>query len=88
MVRRAEKRSRFAASCCNVDVVNGGAGFLRRSRRLTSVTPNGTSVTSVTTAVAAPSSPSVNALSSILWSLASNACPSRSRCAVIDQYSS
>ena len=28
----------FAASCCSVDVVNGADGFLRRSRRLTSVT--------------------------------------------------
>ena len=27
----------FAASCCSVDVVNGADGFLRRSRRLTSV---------------------------------------------------
>ena len=30
----------FAASCCSVDVVNGADGFLRRSRRLTSVTSN------------------------------------------------
>ena len=38
IVRFEPNDSFFAASCCSVDVVNGADGFLRRSRRLTSVT--------------------------------------------------
>ena len=40
MVRLEPNPSFFAASCWSVLVVNGGDGFLRRSRRLTSVTGN------------------------------------------------
>ncbi len=40
IVRLEPNPSFLAASCCSVDVVNGAAGFLRRSRRLTSVTVN------------------------------------------------
>jgi hypothetical protein len=40
MVRLEPKPSFLAASCCSVDVVNGASGFLRRSRRLMSVTSN------------------------------------------------
>src|SRR5215207_7349241 len=38
IVRLEPKPSFFAPSRCSVLVVNGGAGFLRRSRRFTSVT--------------------------------------------------
>ena len=40
IVRLEPNDSFFAASCWSVDVVNGADGFLRRSRRLTSVTSN------------------------------------------------
>ncbi len=48
-MRLEPKPSFFAASCCNVEVVNGAAGFFRRSRRLTSVTGKTPSAPRVTT---------------------------------------
>ncbi len=40
MVLRAVKPSFLPASCCNVEVMNGGAGFRRRSPRVTDLTTN------------------------------------------------
>jgi hypothetical protein len=66
IVRDGEKPRRFAASCCNVEVVNGAGGALLRSRRFTSVTTKGRPSMSVSTPAVAASSPRWNALPS-MW---------------------
>jgi len=62
-----------------VEVVNGAAGFLRRSRRFTLVTSKAASRIAATAAAADSSFSSVKVLPSIWCSFASKACPSRSR---------
>ena len=87
-MRLAENRSRLAASCWSVEVVNGGGGFFRLFRRLTSSARKGRPATSVTTAAASDSDPSRNFFPPIDWSFAAKPWPAFSRWAVMDQYSS
>jgi hypothetical protein len=55
MVRREEKPSFLAASCCRVLVVNGAAGFFLRFFFSTLETMNGLGRTASTTACASAS---------------------------------
>jgi len=88
MVRLEPKDSFFAASCCSVEVVNGAEGFLRRSRRFTSVHPKVLRpFRSVRTRVASASLWISAFFSSIWCSFAVKRCPDFSSCASTVQYS-
>ena len=76
MVRREEKPSFLAASCCSVLVVNGAPGRFRRCFFSTLVTTNGSFSSSATTCFASASLVSCGLCPSIFFSSASNACPS------------
>ena len=87
-MRFEPKPSFFAASCCSVLVLNGSAGFLRRSRRLMSVTSKVfRPETSVTIACALASFGMSGLLPSTWCSFAVNGWLSCSSAAAMVQYS-
>src|SRR3954453_1102514 len=90
MVWLAEKPSLRAASCCSVEVVNGGGGFLEKGLVSTEETVNRPASTTAFAASASPGLPMVSRSIFLPSSCARRAvklCPSLSKAAVIDQYS-
>ena len=87
MVRREEKPSFLAASCCSVLVVNGAPGFFFRFRFSTLETTNGRGLTASTTARASASVWSCGLWPPTLASAASKVWPSLAQSASMVQYS-
>src|SRR3954452_6922573 len=90
MVWLAEKANLRAASCCRVDVVNGGGGFFEKGLVSTEETVNWPASTTALAASASPLLPMVSRSIFVPSSCTSrpvNDWPSASNVALIDQYS-